>query len=69
MLKCNFPKRKDPHSAKLLKHLCSQFCNCSEFMSLKTSINYILRDNCYQIIYGCKMLHTAETAATYDPVN
>lgn len=60
MHKCNFPMRKDPQSTKLFKYLCSWFHNCSEFRTQKTSIHYILRDNCYQIIYGCKTLHIAE---------
>lgn len=60
MHKFNFPMRKDPQSIQLFKYLCSQFHSCSEFTTQKKSICYILRDNCYQIIYGCKMLHIAE---------
>jgi len=49
--------RKDPQSTKLFRYLCSQFHNCSEFKIQKASVCYFLRDNCYQIIYGCKILH------------
>lgn len=60
MHKFNFPMRKDPQSIQLFQVLSFSVSSCSEFKTQKKIICYILRDNCYQIIYGCKMLHIAE---------